>query len=183
MARDLGLSYNEFVYDPKKEQIIHKNGDNWDFSVGNLELVSISTKIKQGRKDSKIINNYLDVKDGVVGKNKEGYDIIAYNGLLFRPYHINRKTYECVYYMKKIKKNEICVDKDGIIHKKDIALHRYKFEREIGKIPKGMVVHHIDGNSLNNDTNNFALLTRASHTKWHSTHRRKAGDVSETSSK
>ena len=53
----------------------------------------------------------------------------------------------------------------------------------VQKIPKGMVVHHIDGNSLNNDKNNFALMTRASHTKWHSTHRRKAGDVSETSSK
>lgn len=168
MARDAGLEYDEFIYNPKREQIVHKNGDNWDFSIGNLELVSIKEKIKRGRSDSIITNGYDKNIDGVVGKDKTGHDIIVYNGILFKVYHINRKTYNCMYYMRKIKKGEKVMDKDGILHTKDILLHRYKFEKEHKLvIPKEMVVHHIDGDSLNNDIKNLALMPRSVHSRYH----------------
>lgn len=176
LARDLGLKYEDFIYNPKKEQIIHKNGDNWDFSTGNLELVTISEKIKKGRVDSKLFIKYDKTKDGIIGKDSKGYDIIVYNGIVFKVYHINRKTYDCLYYKRNIKRNEIVVDNDGITHTKDILLHRYKFERENKiNIPKDMVVHHIDGDSLNNDRSNLTLMLRREHTKLHSS--KKRGDV------
>lgn len=181
MARDLGLKYDEFIYNPKKEQILHKNGDNWDFSIGNLELVSIKEKIKRGKQDSLIAKGYDKTKNGIVGKDSKGYDIIVYNGILFKVYNINRDKYKCKYYMCKIKKDNPITDADGIIHTKDILLHRYKFEKENKiKIPNGMVIHHIDGNSLNNDKSNLALMTREAHSRYHTILRakiNKGGDI------
>lgn len=182
MARDMGLSYDEFIYNPKCEQIIHKDGDNWNFSVDNLELVKISTKIKRGKRDSLIAKGYDKTKNGIVGKDFKGYDIIVYNGILFKVYNINRNKYKCKYYMCKIKKdNPIITDADGIIYTKDILLHRYKFEKENEiKIQNGMVVHHIDGNSLNNDKSNLALMTREAHSRYHTILRtkiNKGGDI------
>lgn len=169
IARDLGLKYDEFIYNPKKEQILHKNGDNWDFSINNLELVKISEKIKRGKQDSLIVKGYDKTKDGVVGIDKKGNDIIVYNGLLFKVCHINRKTYDCQYYMCKVKKDNVVIDKDGKEYTKDILLHRYKFEKEHKlSIPKSMVVHHLDLNSLNNDINNLSLMTRVEHSRYHS---------------
>jgi len=39
-------------------------------------------------------------------------------------------------------------------------LHRYKWEKYNGKIPKGMLVVFKDGNSLNCNINNLELITR-----------------------
>ena len=36
-----------------------------------------------------------------------------------------------------------------------------------GKLPKGYLIHHIDENSLNDDINNLALLTRKAHFEIH----------------
>lgn len=36
------------------------------------------------------------------------------------------------------------------------------------EIPKGFVVHHVDGNIRNNDISNLALLPMSAHAKWHS---------------
>ena len=35
------------------------------------------------------------------------------------------------------------------------------------EIPKGFVVHHVDGNTKNNDISNLALLNMGGHAKWH----------------
>lgn len=34
-------------------------------------------------------------------------------------------------------------------------------------VPKGFIIHHIDGNSLNNDPNNLFLMTNSDHVKLH----------------
>lgn len=36
------------------------------------------------------------------------------------------------------------------------------------ELPKGMVIHHIDGNTTNNDIDNLALMTNSGHSKLHS---------------
>lgn len=46
-----------------------------------------------------------------------------------------------------------------------IALHRLIYVWYKGDIPKGMIVDHIDNNSLHNDPNNLQLLTRRENVK------------------
>lgn len=46
--------------------------------------------------------------------------------------------------------------------------HRYVMEKSIGRtLVRGEVVHHKDGNKLNNRTSNLELMTLAEHTKHH----------------
>jgi hypothetical protein len=45
--------------------------------------------------------------------------------------------------------------------------HRILWEEKYGEIPEGYVVHHIDGNKINNDMNNLRLLSVEEHTKLH----------------
>lgn len=56
------------------------------------------------------------------------------------------------------------------IRTKHISLHRYKYEKEIGKIPEGYDIHHIDGNKQNNDLSNLECLSKSDHTKKYSPH-------------
>lgn len=46
-------------------------------------------------------------------------------------------------------------------------LHRYVWEREVGAIPAGYQVHHIDGNKANNDIENLAIMTSTGHQRLH----------------
>lgn len=46
-------------------------------------------------------------------------------------------------------------------------LHRYVWETEVGAIPKGYHIHHIDGNKANNDISNLALITASGHERLH----------------
>jgi hypothetical protein len=41
------------------------------------------------------------------------------------------------------------------------------WEREFGKIPKGLVVHHVDEKKMNDSVDNLALMTRTGHTRLH----------------
>lgn len=54
-------------------------------------------------------------------------------------------------------------DKNG----KKKRLHHAVYEYYKGEIPKGMVVHHIDFNPLNNEIDNLALVSRAEHMRIH----------------
>ena len=53
---------------------------------------------------------------------------------------------------------------NSTIHKR---LHRYVWEHEVGTIPKGYQVHHIDGNKANNDISNLSLITNKGHQRLH----------------
>jgi hypothetical protein len=46
-------------------------------------------------------------------------------------------------------------------------LHVEIWRATYGEVPKGAVVHHKDGDPLNNDIHNLELLTRAQHQKHH----------------
>ena len=46
-------------------------------------------------------------------------------------------------------------------------LHRDIWEHFNGKIPKGYVVHHVDGNPSNNDISNLKIMTQSEHIKLH----------------
>lgn len=43
------------------------------------------------------------------------------------------------------------------------SLHRYVWEKHNGPIPKGYVIHHIDGNCQNNDISNLECITSEAH--------------------
>ena len=53
---------------------------------------------------------------------------------------------------------------------KHVSLHRYKYQKEVGKIPEGYDIHHKDGNKLNNAIDNLECLSKADHTKLYSPH-------------
>lgn len=55
----------------------------------------------------------------------------------------------------------------GSINGKRIRLHRYIWEKENGKIPKGYDIHHIDHNKDNNDISNLELISSSRHKKIH----------------
>lgn len=53
---------------------------------------------------------------------------------------------------------------------KHISLHRYVWEKEIGIIPIGFDIHHIDGNKTNNNIKNLECLSKSEHTRRYSPH-------------
>ena len=56
--------------------------------------------------------------------------------------------------------------------------HRFVMEQYLGrKLLFTEVVHHKDGNRLNNDLDNLTILTRAEHGRHHNTGRRKARPI------
>lgn len=46
-------------------------------------------------------------------------------------------------------------------------LHRYKYEKEVGEIPHGHVVHHMDGNKENNNIKNLKAIPNEKHASLH----------------
>jgi len=44
---------------------------------------------------------------------------------------------------------------------------KYVWWKHFGKIPKGFLIHHIDKNSLNDNVENLAMVTRAQHINIH----------------
>lgn len=50
---------------------------------------------------------------------------------------------------------------------KNQMYHRWVWEQANGPIPKGLIIHHIDGDITNNDITNLMMLTRKEHNKIH----------------
>ena len=54
------------------------------------------------------------------------------------------------------------------------SVHRHVSSRKVGgKIWKGRVVHHRDGNKLNNRRNNLQIMSRSQHSRLHAKKRKK----------
>ena len=53
-------------------------------------------------------------------------------------------------------------------------IHRACWEAYWGMIPKGYVVHHVDGDKLNNEIENLQCMTRSEHSSYHHTERQEA---------
>lgn len=85
-------------------------------------------------------------------------DIISYKGANFTRYPDGKSRSERVYYSGRVKFN-------GVSTK--MRLHVYKYMCELGEIPKGFHVHHIDENPLNNELSNFELLPGGNHISEH----------------
>ena len=47
------------------------------------------------------------------------------------------------------------------------SLHRLIYEDHYGLIPKGMQIHHIDGDTTNNDISNLEMVSISEHNKIH----------------
>lgn len=77
-----------------------------------------------------------------------------YKGRIFRRYPDAKRRSDRVYF------------KCTIAHKPTF-LHRLVYEDNFGKIPKGMHVHHKDGNEANNSPDNLELLTPKEHSNEH----------------
>jgi hypothetical protein len=49
-----------------------------------------------------------------------------------------------------------------------IAFHRWVMEQTLGRrFSSEEIVHHVDGNPMNNDPDNLVILSRAEHTRVH----------------
>lgn len=74
------------------------------------------------------------------------------------------------------------IEYDGLIFTRDektgyylnstnrVRIHRYVWEKEIGKIPKGYEIHHINRNKADNRIENLRLLSCSEHRKLHAVH-------------
>jgi hypothetical protein len=51
---------------------------------------------------------------------------------------------------------------------KHLPLHVYIYEKYNGKIPEGYDIHHVDGDSLNNNIDNLLMIEHGEHRKLHS---------------
>lgn len=67
----------------------------------------------------------------------------------------------------------------------NLQMHRYIWEQKNGAIPEGYVIHHINGNKLDNRIENLACISTKEHNLIHSKDRKiwNAGLTVETSEK
>lgn len=72
-----------------------------------------------------------------------------------------------------------------MVNGKNCQLHRYVWEQNNGPIPKGYIVHHINGNKLDNRIENLSCISQKEHNLIHSKDRKiwNTGLTVETSKK
>lgn len=51
---------------------------------------------------------------------------------------------------------------------------RWLYEKEVGPIPEGQTIHHINHDKMDDRVDNFRLYTHSQHAKYHSRARAKA---------
>lgn len=60
--------------------------------------------------------------------------------------------------------------KKYFINGRKASEHRLVWEKHNGPIPEGYVIHHKDGNGLNNSIDNLEMMTRSEHARYHKLH-------------
>lgn len=82
---------------------------------------------------------------------------VIYNGIKFIRYPESENRADRLYYRCH----------SGHYKKGIRYLHRYVYEQEVGAIPSGHHIHHIDDNQLNNDPSNLECISSEDHAKYH----------------
>jgi hypothetical protein len=54
------------------------------------------------------------------------------------------------------------------VNGKVVPFHRYLYEKAVGKIPKGWLVHHLNGNIFDNRITNLVAVSKVTHERIHS---------------
>lgn len=105
-------------------------------------------------------------------KKKARVETIVYKGIKFRRYPDSPHRSDRVYYTPS-----------GTHRKNGVKrLHQEIWEDAHGPIPEGWVVHHIDGDPLNNDIDNLECLPRGPHQSQHLSERMENMDDAEVKS-
>ena len=91
--------------------------------------------------------------------NKKGQlvCVVEFNGVEYKRYPSGKHP---KYYFHKWKSK-------GVYYSK--LLHHAVYEFYNGEIPQGCIIHHKDGNALNNDIKNLVAVTPSQHAKIHET--------------
>jgi hypothetical protein len=120
-----------------------------DYLIKKGEHRSIQTEIKKGQR----LSPKTEFKKGITPHNKKpiGYITIRRD----KTKNKDRKGTERRY----IKIGHDCYDWK--------VYATWLWESKKGKIPQGMFVHHIDGNSLNDKLSNYKLVDRSKHAILH----------------
>lgn len=125
----------------------------------------ISTKLKKAReykRDTK-------VKGKTIKKNIiQGQELAEDIGLKFSPY----SEYNTAFFRKQVAGRnayKFCLyDGNKLISSEIVLVYRYIVACKYGrKLSQNEIVHHLDGNKLNNDINNLEVLSRSEHNRLH----------------
>ncbi|MCK5016661.1 MAG: HNH endonuclease [Candidatus Peribacteraceae bacterium] len=103
---------------------------------------------------------------------KGDWDNFSEDNWLCRPHAKNGREFEAVHHGQKF---------DGIMFRRipetgyygskatgtTVYMQRYVWQKHMGPIPEGLVIHHIDFDKANNDIKNLGSYTSSDHTKLH----------------
>ena len=148
------------------QEVIRLYPDNFNWELERLFNVSPSAILNIRRKfdlkKSETINSVCRFAKGHKPHNKNKPHIFPPNSGQFPKNHIpqNHKEIGNIRLQEKSNSDERYYMIKIAEPKKWQLLHRYLWEKEFGKIPKGMILAFKDGNSLNYELSNLQLITR-----------------------
>lgn len=147
-----------------KEIVIYQNDNR--IKNGNKIYCSKECSHKAMQK-GQIINCLNCNKQFYSTRNKCCCKQCAYE---YKKKHYNHKTYKEGGYL--------CRYIGGYNKKGNVKEHRYIMEQYLGrKLNVDEIVHHIDGNKLNNKISNLEIMTRSEHSRLHRLKELNAGKV------
>jgi len=128
-------------------------------TTGKVEPIVV-TNLRIGQYTNKIYHIYLS--NGTEIKCTSNHPIMLNNGMYVQAKNIraNNMLNTAHYYMYS-SNTDLRPKVNGKLIQDIVWEHYY------GKLPKGYVKHHIDGNKFNNSINNLAMMTRAEHALEH----------------